>query len=318
MANTSDIASITIAARLSQSKIKKELSRNKYLYIMAIPVVLYYIVFHYSPLYGALIAFKNFEASKGIWGSSWVGLKHFQDFFGSIYFTRLMRNTILINLYNLIFGFPAPIILALLLNELRSKKYKSLVQTISYLPHFISIIVICGMITDFFSKTGIVTNLLRVFGVPQINLLSMPEYFRAIYVSTDIWQGMGWSSIIYLSALSGIDSELYEAASIDGAGRFKKFLNVTFPGLIPIITILFILRIGQSLSLGFEKIILLYNQNTWEVADVISSFVYRKGMLEGGSYSYTTAVGLFNSTINFCLLVGANYISRKVTSNSLW
>jgi putative aldouronate transport system permease protein len=285
---------------------------------MAAPVIAYYILFHYAPLYGAVIAFKNFEISKGIWGSQWVGLRHFQDFFNSIFFVRLMRNTLLINLYNLIFGFPAPVILALLLNEVRCKRYKSVVQTVSYLPHFISIIVICGMIVDFFSKDGIITTILSVFGAEAGNMLVHPEYFRRIYVSTDIWQGVGWGSIIYLSALSGIDSELYEAASIDGAGRFQKFLRVTLPGLIPIITILFILRVGQALNLGFEKIILLYNQNTWEVADVISSYVYRKGLLENGSYSYTTAVGLFNSVVNFVLLITANHIAKKLTSNSLW
>ena len=298
-------------------RMSKELAMNKYLYIMAAPVILYYLIFHYVPLYGAMIAFKDYDIVKGVLGSSWVGFKNFYDFFNSIYFTRLFSNTIIINLYMLIFGFPAPIILALCLNEVKNKVYKSTVQTISYLPHFISMIVVCGMIVDFCSRDGIVTQLLTVFGVPDTNLLAEPSNFRSIYVLSDIWQQVGWGSIIYLSALSGIDAELYDAASIDGAGRFRKLMAITLPSLVPIITILFILRIGALLNVGFEKIILLYNQNTMEVADVISSYVYRKGLLEM-NYSFSTAIGLFNSSINFILVIGANFISNKLTKNGIW
>lgn len=298
-------------------RIQVELVKNRYLYLMALPVIIYYLIFYYGPMYGAIIAFKKFDIAKGIWGSPWVGFEYFSQFLNSMYFWRLIKNTLLLNYYLLIFEFPAPIILALLLNELRNKRFKSLVQTITYLPHFISTIVICGMIMDFCSRDGIITNILMLFGLPKTNLMLVPEYFRSIYVSSSMWQQVGWGSIIYLSALSGIDEQLYEAATIDGAGRFRKIWNITLPGLRSIIVILLIMRIGQALNVGFEKIILLYNANTYEVADVISTFVYRKG-LEGFEFSYTTAVGLFNSVVNFILLVAANNICKKLTDSGLW
>lgn len=308
----------TMPKRNTLGRARRELIMNKYLYIMAIPIVAYFFIFHYMPLYGAIIAFKDYDIGKGIWGSEWVGFKHFITFFKSMYFGRLIKNTLILNLYMLIFEFPAPIILALLLNELRSPKYKRVVQTVSYLPHFISMVVICGMIVDFCGREGIVTNLFVALGMEPQNLLVNPDYFRSIYVVSGIWQSVGWGSILYLSALAGIDAELYEAASIDGAGRFKKMLHITLPNLVPIIMVLFIMRVGQAFTVGFEKIILLYNQNTMEVADVISSYVYRRGILEGTEYSYTTAVGLFNSVLNFILLISANYASKKLTKNSLW
>jgi len=295
----------------------RDLKKHRYIYIMAIPVLVYYIVFYYFPMYGAQIAFKAFNPGKGILGSPWIGLRNFRDFFGSVYFIRVLRNTMLISLYGLLFSFPAPIILALLLNELRSMLFKRVVQTISYLPHFISLMVVCGMILDFTAKNGLINDIIEIFGGKRVSFLLYPQYFRFIYVSSDIWQTIGWGSIIYLAALTSIDPAIYEAATIDGANRWKKMLHITLPGLTPTIVILLILRIGQMMNVGFEKTILLYNTNIYETADVISSFVYRRGLLEF-NYSYSAAVGFFNSVVNFSLMLFANWASRKVTENSLW
>lgn len=290
---------------------------NKYLYIMMIPVIGYYLIFHYGPMYGAIIAFKDYSPMKGILESNWVGLKHFEEFFNSYYFLRVLKNTILISLYTLIFEFPAPIILALLINEVRKKKFKRVVQTITYMPYFISLVVICGIITDFTNADGLINRLFMLLGYDGQAMLQKPELFRPIYVLSEIWQRIGWESIIYIAALMSIDLEQYEAARMDGASRIKQMFYITLPGLLPVITIMFILRMGNMLNVGFEKIILLYNPVTYETADVISSFVYRKGLLEFG-WSYSSAVGLFNSVINLVLLISANYISRRVSQNSLW
>jgi len=297
--------------------IRKDFKKNRYLYLLSLAGILYYIIFKYVPMYGAIIAFKNYLPSKGIWGSPWVGFKHFEDFFGSHYFWRVLRNTLLINLYELFFAFPAPIILALMLNEVRRAFFKRMVQTITYLPHFVSMVVICGMLVDFSQKAGLLSTILTWFGAERQNLLLNPDLFRTIFVGSGIWQGIGWGSIIYLAALTSIDTQLYDAATVDGAGRWKQMLHVTIPGIMPTIVILLILQIGGMMNVGFEKIILLYNSQTYETADVISSFVYRRGILEA-NYSYSTAVGLFNSAINFLLLIIANRISRKVNETSLW
>lgn len=296
-----------------------DINHNRWLYIMMIPVTAYFIIFHYVPMYGAIIAFKDFSPARGILGSKWVEpfYLHFRDFFASPYAWRVIRNTLRINLTALAFGFPAPIIFALLLNEIRNNTFKRLVQTVSYMPYFISMMVICSMILNFFSSNGIVTLLLSYFGLPKENLMIKPQYFVPVYVSTNIWQNMGWNSIIYLAALTNINEELYEAAYIDGAGRWRQVWHVTIPGIAPTIIIMLILRIGGLLSLGFEKIILLYNPSTYETADVISSFVYRMG-LQMGDFSYGTAVGLFNSVVNFTLLITANYLARKYSEASLW
>lgn len=298
-------------------RIRRDLSRYKYVYIMLIPIVVWYILFCYRPLLGNVIAFKDYKASKGIWGSPWVGIKHFTAFFSSFYFWRLLRNTLLISLYGIIFSFPAPILLALLMNEMHSRWYKSTVQTITYMPYFISMIVICGMLMDFLKMDGVITTILAVLGMPNENYLMKPEAFRTIYVASDIWQNCGWNSIIYMAALSSIDQELYEAAAIDGANRFKQTLHVTLPGLLPTIMILLIIRIGAVLNVGYEKIILLYNSANADTSDVISSFVYRRGILEA-NFSYTTAVDLFNSVISFGLVMGANALSRRKTAYGLW
>jgi putative aldouronate transport system permease protein len=297
--------------------IRKDFMKNKELYLLVIPVILYYFIFHYKPMYGAIIAFKNFVPAKGIIGSPWVGLKHFKDFFGNYYFGRLLRNTITISGTSIIFGFPAPIILALLINELKVRWFSRIVQTITYLPHFISLVVICGMIRDFSSDRGVLTSILSIFTGKHDALLNFPNYFVPLFVGTDIWQGVGWGSIIYLAALMGIDQELYEAASIDGAGRWRQTIHITLPGILPTIVIMLILRLGGILNVGFEKIILLYNPVIYEKADVISSFVYRKGLQEF-NFSYSSAVGLFNSAINFFFVVSANWISRKLNETSLW
>ncbi|NSW89478.1 MAG: sugar ABC transporter permease [Firmicutes bacterium] len=303
--------------RISTTFIIRQWQKNKYVYIMAVPVLLYYIIFHYWPMYGAIIAFKDFSPSKGILGSPWCGFDHFEMFFTSYYIVRLIRNTLLLSIYNIIFSFPAPIILALMLNEVRNKYYKSLVQTISYLPHFISLVVIIGMVLEFTSREGLINDIIAIFGIERIPFMIDTKWFRSVYIASDIWQSVGWNSIIYLAALSNINPNLYEAANIDGAGRWRQMLNVTLPGIAPTVIILLILRIGNLMSVGYEKIILMYNPTIYETADVISSFVYRKGILEM-SYSYSTAIGLFNSIINFLLLILANTVSRNVSETSLW
>jgi putative aldouronate transport system permease protein len=298
-------------------KMHKDFRINKYVYMMAIPMILYFILFHYIPMYGVTIAFKNYSPRLGILGSTWVGLKHFKSFFSSIYFARTVQNTVLLSFYSLLWGFPASIILALLLNEIRREKFKRIVQTVTYLPHFISLVVICGMIVDFTSTNGLINSILSRFGVEASNWLTKPEWFRTIYISSGIWQSIGWDSIIYLAALAGIDPTLYEAATVDGAGRWKQLLHVTIPGIAPTIVIMLILNIGGLMSVGSEKIILLYNPLTWQTSDVISSYVYRKGII-GADYSFSTAVGLLESAIGFLLLVAANKFSKKISETSLW
>ncbi|MCM8901801.1 ABC transporter permease subunit [Caldicoprobacter algeriensis] len=302
---------------MTRAQIKTDIIRNKYIYIMALPVVAYYIIFHYMPMYGAIIAFKEFNPALGIIRSPWVGLKHFKDFFEGVYFWRLIRNTLLISIYSLVWGFPAPIILALLLNEVKNNYFKRTVQTISYLPHFISLVVVCGIIKDFTSTDGVINDIIEFLGGERTNFLMIPEWFRPIYVGSGIWQEVGWGSIIYLAAITNIDPQLYEAATIDGASRWKQTWHITLPGIVPTIVILLILRLGGLMSVGFEKIILLYNSATMETADVISSYVYRRGLLDF-DYSFSAAVGLFNSVINLILITSANKFSRKISETSLW
>lgn len=298
-------------------RFKRDFLLNKYLYLMMVPVLAYYLIFHYAPMYGAIIAFKEYTPIKGILGSPWIGFQNFHDFFTSYYFWRILKNTVLISLYTLCFEFPAPIILAILINELANKKFQRFVQTVTYMPYFISLVVIAGMIKDFTNNGGLVNTLLTYFGANDTAMLQKPELFRTIYVLSEIWQKIGWESIIYLAALMSIDQEQYEAAKMDGATRLKSIWHITLPGILPTISIMFILRMGNLLNVGFEKIILLYNPSTYDTADVISSFVYRKGLLEFG-WSYSAAVGLFNSVINLALLITANKISKRISENSLW
>ncbi len=298
-------------------KVKKDFIRNKGVYILFVPVILYYIIFQYVPIYGLVLAFKDYIPSRGIFGSDWVGFDNFLRFFNSVYFGRLIKNTLTISFYEVLFGFPAPILFALMLNEIQNRFFKRTIQTITYLPHFISTMVICGMILDFSLKGGLLNDVIALFGGQRSDLLMRPDMFRIIYIGSGIWQSIGWGSIVYLSALTAIDSELYEAAYIDGATRFKQAWHITLPGIMPTIVILLILKIGGLMSVGFEKIFLLYNPTTYEVADVISTFNYRKGLVDF-DYSFSTAVGLFNSVINIALLILANKASKKVNEYSLW
>lgn len=295
----------------------KDFKRNKYIYFMALPIIAFYVLFHYKPMYGAIIAFKDFNPARGIVGSPWVGFKHFNDLFGSPYFGRILKNTLLLSIQQLVYGFPAPIMLALLINEVRNSTFKKAVQTVTYLPHFISLVVVCGMIRSFTGSDGVINDIISYLGGERSSLLLRPELFRPIYIISGIWQEVGWGSIIYLSALMAVDVEQYEAATIDGAGKWRQLWSITIPGIMPTIIIMLILRLGGMLNIGFEKIILLYNPNIYETADVISSFVYRKGILEF-SWSFGSAVGLFNSIINFILLICANAISRRLNGTSLW
>ncbi|MEA5146050.1 MAG: ABC transporter permease subunit [Candidatus Limiplasma sp.] len=290
---------------------------NPWLYVMALPVIAYYIIFHYLPMYGVVIAFKDYVPARGIWESGWVGFKHFQTFFSSTYFPRLLRNTLAINLKELLFSFPIPIVFAILLNEVRSTRFRRISQSITYMPHFVSTVVICGLLVDFTKSTGVLTNLFVALGLDRINMLSVPEYFQGIFIGGIVWQSFGWDSIIYFAALTGIDPALYDAARVDGAGRFKQILHVTLPGIAPTIVVLMLLRIGSMMSVSWDRIVLLYNPLTYETADVLSSYVYRIGLTKM-QYSFATAVGLFNSGINILLLVAANTISRRVSENSLW
>ena len=295
----------------------KDLRKNAFIYLLFVPVIAYYLLFCYRPMYGAQIAFRNYMPKKGILGSPWVGLKFFESFFSSIYIGRLLRNTLLISLYGIVFTFPIPIAFAILLNELKCAPFKRAVQTASYLPHFLSLIVVCGMIREFTGSTGMFGQLTTLFGGQPQTLLLYPQNFRSIYILSDIWQGTGWGSIIYLAALTAIDPAYYDAARVDGAGRFRQMWHVTLPSLLPTIVVLLILRCGSLMSVGYEKIILLYNDNTMETADVISTFIYRRGLINM-DYSYSAAVGLFNSMVNVVILVCANAFSRRVSENSLW
>lgn len=298
----------------------KDFKQNYLLYLLVLPVLAYYIIFAYGPMGGLLIAFKNFKPQLGIFGSPWAkdfGFQHFLSFFNSIYFVRTVTNTLLISLYSILFGFPAPILLALLMNEVKNRVFKRTVQTLTYFPHFISAVVICGMIKQFCLTEGLFNQILGTFGFPHTPLLQYPQYFRTIYVATGIWQGIGWDSIIYLAAITGVDMELHEAAALDGAGRFRRIWHITLPAIKPTIVILLIMKVGGMMSVGHEKILLLYNEAIYETADVISTYTYRRGLLKG-DYSFSTAVGFFNSIVNFILVLVANAVSRKVTETSLF
>jgi putative aldouronate transport system permease protein len=300
-----------------QQKLQKDFKKNRELYLLILPVLLYYAIFQYGPMIGLSIAFKNYTPARGFAASSWVGLKYFKAFFKDFYFSRIMLNTVRISVMTLVISFPMPIILALLINELRSKTYAKWIQTITYLPHFISVVVICGIIVQLTSSSGAITTFLGYFGLPQSAMLNNPKYFLSIYISSGIWQLIGWNSIIYLSALTAIDAELYEASRIDGAGKLRQLFSITLPCLAPTIIIMLILQVGKMFNIGYEKIILLYNPLTYEVADVISTYVYRKGLLEF-NWSYSAAVGMFNSVISFALVYFTNKLSKKVSGSSLW
>jgi putative aldouronate transport system permease protein len=275
-------------------------------------------MFKYVPMFGILISFKDYNAFKGVWESEWVGLKYYTLFFESPDFLKLLRNTILLGFYKIIFGFPAPIILALLLNEVRLQVVKRVAQSISYLPHFISNVVVVSMMFLFLSPSnGIVNNVVEWLGYESINFMQDENYFRSLYVLSDIWQHIGWETIIYLAALSAIDPQLYEAARVDGANRWHQLRHITIPGISSAIIILFILNIGQVLDIGFEKVLLMLNPSIYNTADVLSTYVFRTG-IQSMNYSYGTAIDLFTSIVNLAFILSANWISRKVSSTSLW
>ncbi|HPF88469.1 MAG TPA: ABC transporter permease subunit [Candidatus Limiplasma sp.] len=290
---------------------------NKLLYWMILPVILFVILFNYVPMFGLTMAFQDYSLVKGIFGSKWVGFENFADFFSSMYFVRTFRNTIVLSLLDLLFSFPAPIFLALMLNEVKSLRYKKLVQTVSYMPHFISMIVVAGLIIEFTNSSGVIAQLATAMGGTAKSYISLPQYFRPIFITSEVWQHIGFNSIIYLAALSGISEELYEAAKIDGAGRFRQLLNVTLPGIMPTIIIMFILRCGAIMNLNFEKVLLLYSPSTYETADIITTYVYRIGIIKQ-KIGYSTAVGLFNSVVSFLLVIGANKLSKTYTETSMF
>ncbi|MEH6994972.1 ABC transporter permease subunit [Neobacillus drentensis] len=300
-------------------RIKSNIVRDKYLYLLLIPFIAWYIIFAYKPMWGLQIAFKDYSLFIGIADSPWVGLENFERFFQSEYFLRTLKNTVLISLYTLIFAFPAPILLALLFNEVKNAVFKKSMQTLTYLPHFISIVVIAGIVTNFLSPTtGIVNQIIDKLGGEKIYFLIEPEYFRTILISSmNIWKDVGFNAIIYLAAIAGINPALYEAAKIDGAGRWKQMWHITLPSILPTIIILFIINIGSFLEVGYEAILLLYQPATYETADVINTFVYRAGLQEG-QYELGAAAGLFNSVVGLILVFAANKISKKVTENGLW
>lgn len=297
--------------------VKKDFKRNKVKYLIVLLPVVFYILFYYVPLYGAIIAFQDYSPRLGIIGSEWVGFKHFKDFFASNTFLRVLKNTFVLSGLDIVFGFPLPIIFAILLNEVKNKLFKRTIQTVSYMPHFISLVIACSMIKTFCAYDGVINWVIAKLGFEPFSILQSPPAFKYVYVLSNIWQEMGWNSILYIAALGGINSELYEAASLDGAGRLRQTWHVTLPGIMPTIMIMLILRIGQVLSVGYEKILLLYNPATYKTADVISTYIYRKG-LQDFDWSYSAAVGLFNSVVNFIFLIAANKISQKTTETSLW
>ena len=303
---------------MNKHTIQKDWIHNRAVYLMAIPIILYFLIWNYLPMVGIALAFEDYSARGGFLFSKWIGLKNFVDFFKSYYLVRLLRNTLILSVGNMIINFPAPIILALLLNELENAVFKKVIQTISYMPFFISVVVICGIIVDFFSYNGAFTILLTKLGLAENkDLMSVRSFFRPIYILSNTWQGVGYGSIIYLAALSGVDQELYEAAKIDGANRWQQTIHVTIPGIAPTIIIMLILQIGSLLSTAMEKILLLYRPLTYEVADTITTFVYRRGLIDG-DFGYSTSVGLFNSFVNLLLLFIANSVSRKYSETSLF
>jgi len=308
-----------ISPRLkSRIAVRKRIKKNYEMYLFLLPAVIWYVLFQYGPMYGVQIAFRDFNGSFGIWGSPWVGFKHFRNFFSSYYFWPLLRNTLLLSLYSLVAGFPIPILLALMLNELKNYKYRKLVQTVTYAPHFISTVVMVGMIIIVLSpRYGIVNTAMRALGMETKYFMTDPGMFRHIYVWSGIWQRAGWGSIIYLAALSAVDPEQHEAAIIDGAGRLQRIWYINIPVLLPTMTILLILNLGSVMNVGFEKVLLMQNDLIMDTADVISTYVYRRGLLRA-EFSFASAIGMFNNVVNFTLLIIVNGITRKISETSLF
>lgn len=315
---SNNFQSVAIKNHSPLQKVATSIKKDKFYWLLVLPGIIWYLIFAYGPMYGLVISFMNYSPFKGIANSTWVGFLWFEQFFDSQFFWVLIKNTLLLNIFSLIFSFPVPIMLALLLNEVRHPLYKKAAQTISYLPHFISTVVIVGMLTNFVTPNGgIINNIIEALGGKSINFMIKPEWFRILYISSGIWQSAGWGSIIYLAALSGIDTALYEAATVDGATKLKQLWYISIPGILPTIIIMLIMNLGSILSIGYEKIILMYNPATYETADVINTYVYRRGILSG-EFSFGTAVGMFQSVINFLFILVANKISKVVSDVSLW
>ena len=302
---------------MKSERIAVNYKKNKALYWMILPVLIYVLIFNYLPMFGLTMAFENYSISGGIFGSKWIWFKNFTDFFQGLYFQRTLTNTLLISLYTLLFAFPAPIVFALMLNEVRHSGFKKVVQTVSYMPHFISMIVVVGLINEFTNSNGVIASIVAAMGGTPHNYASDPSSFRTVFVVSEIWQEIGFNSIIYLSALSGVSEELYEAAEIDGAGRIAQLFHVTLPGIASTIIIMFILRCGALMTVNFEKILLLYSPATYETADVIQTYVYRIGIIKQ-KIGFSTAVGLFNSVVGLALIVLANNLRRKYTEVSMF
>ena len=299
-------------------KLGKNIRKNIGLYIMlAIPLA-WYIIFKYIPMYGLQIAFRRFNPTLGITKSPWVGITYFKQFFESYYFKDILWNTVSLSLFTMVIGFPMPIILALLINEIKNTKFKKAIQNITYMPNFLSIVVIVSMLTLFSNRDyGLFNKITGLFGAAPVDFMSKPNYFQPLYVFSNVWQYMGFNAIIYIAALSSVDQELYEAASIDGATRMQKIIHISIPCIMSTIIVLFIMRIGNLMSVGFEKVYLMQNSVTLSASEVISTFIYKTG-IQKGQFSYSTAVGMFNSVINFILLISANFISKKSTKTGLW
>lgn len=300
-----------------KSHMKRELYRCRYLYLLVALPVIYFIIFKYTPMYGLIIAFENFKIRKGYFGSDWVGLKHFAKYLTDPSFWVLVKNTLLLSFWQILVVFPVPILFALFVNELPGKHFRNLVQNVSYLPHFISVVVVVSMLTMFCSKDGLINDIIAAFGGERTSFMLQSGSFRPLYVISELWQNMGWSAIIYISALSGVDVQLYEAAKMDGAGRLKQMRHITFPSILPTITTMFILQMGRIMNISFDKVLLMQNPATYEVSDIISTYVYRRG-LEGSQYSYAAAIDLFSSVINLFMLCSTNAISKSMGQNGLW
>lgn len=303
--------------RKRRRSLLQSLRRNWQIYVFLLPMVTYFVIFHYIPMYGVTIGFKDYYASRGILGSPWVGFEHFERFFNSYYFWRLLKNTFILNIYQLVL-FPLPVVFALSLHELRYGMFKKWSQTLTYAPHFISVVVTVGMLFAFLDpNTGLINHLLEALGMERISFMQSAGWFRHIFVWSGQWQSLGWGTIIYLAALSGINPELHEAAKVDGASRIQRIVRINIPGILPTISVLFILSMGMFMQIGFEKVLLMQNSLNSETSDIIQTFVYETGILEG-QHSFATAIGLFESLINLVLLLTVNQIARKVGDNSLW
>ncbi len=297
---------------------KRSFSKYWQLYLCLIPVLLYFLIFHYGPMYGVQIAFREFNAVDGITGSPWVGLQHFERFFNSFYFERLMVNTLTLSLYMLVVTFPLPIILAIMLNELTSHRFRKAMQMVTYAPHFISVVVIVGMLQTMLSPNyGLVNHFLNAIGLEDVFFMAEPAWFKSLYVWSGVWQTTGWSSIIYIAAIAGIDPSLYEAAIVDGASRIKRIIHITIPGILPTAIILLIMQCGRIMSIGFEKVYLMQNDMNISSSQIISTYVYEAGMINA-QISFASAVGLFNSVINCILLVIVNQVAKKTSETSLF